>query len=134
MLASWDLDAGNADLYVNDVSDRMLTTLTAGSICYIANQWGISGIGNGTLDADVADVYVEQGVYLDLSVVANRRKFRTAAGKPVDLGPMCTGPTGIRPIKCFTGAVAAWGTNKGYGGGFTTQGDGLTNAPTSPSD
>jgi hypothetical protein len=134
VLASWDLSAGKADLYVNDVSDKNQMVLNNGTICYTAGRWGFGGITNGTLDADVADVYGSFGNYIDLSAEANRRLFSDTNGKPVDLSPICKFPTGNAPTECFTGDLASWATNKGYGGGFTTRGDGLALAPTSPSD
>lgn len=40
-------------------------------------------------------------------------KFRDTNGRPVDLGPTCTGPTGRRPEVCLTGDGVAMATNKG---------------------
>lgn len=82
---------------------------------------------------DMADLWVAPGVFIDFSVEANRRKFITADGKPVDLGPNCSAPTGTAPAVCFSGDVSSFGTNKGTGGAFTTSGT-LTNAATSPSN
>lgn len=134
VLAAWDSSAGRADLYINDISDRATPTVTVGPICYDTVRWGISGWTSGGLDADVADFYAALGTYLDLDVEANRRKFRDAAGKPVDLGTDCSGPTGSLPTGCFTGAPATWSTNKGAAAGFNLEGDGLAPAATSPSD
>jgi hypothetical protein len=135
VLASWDLGAGRADLYINDVDDRAPNPgILNGNICYASLKWGIGGLNNGQLDADVADLYAALGTYTDLTIVANRRKFSDAAGRPVDLGTECTGPTGAKPTGCFIGAAAGWNTNKGEGAGFTLAGDGLDPSPTSPSD
>jgi hypothetical protein len=135
LLASWDLGAGRADLYVNDVNDRAASpSILNGNICYASLKWGIGGLIDGQLDADVAELYAALGTYLDLSVVANRRKFSNAAGRPIDLGTDCTGPTGARPTGCFVGAPAMWNTNKGEGAGFNLQGNGLAMSPDSPND
>ena len=135
VLASWDLGAGRADLYINDADDRAPNPgILNGPICYASLKWGIGGLNNGELDADVAELYAALGTYIDLTVVANRRKFSDATGRPVDLGTNCTTPTGSRPTGCFTGAPAVWNTNKGEGAGFNLQGNGLEAAPTSPSD
>jgi hypothetical protein len=135
LLAAWDLNAGRADLYINDVDDRAPNpALLAGPVCYDSIKWGIGGLINGTLDADVADVYAALGTYIDLSVEANRRLFRDATGRPVDLGASCVGPTGSPVTGCFIGDAASWNVNKGTAAGFTLEGDGLTKAPTSPSD
>lgn len=135
LLASWDVSAGKAQLYVNDVADLAASpTVASGDICYSAFRWGIGGLTSGQLQADVADLYAALGTYIDLDVTANRRMFRSADGKPVDLGTGCTAPTGSLPTGCFTGNVLGWNANKGNGGGFTVAGDALTTAPTSPSD
>jgi hypothetical protein len=135
LLASWDLGAGRAQIYVNDVADRNASPIVInGAICYASWRWGIGGLASGQLDADVADLYSSLGTSLDLDVEANRRKFRDAEGKPVDLGPNCNNPTGTTPTGCFVGDVATWHMNKGIGEGFNLEGDGLVVAPTSPSD
>lgn len=84
-------------------------------------------------DSDMADFWMFPGVYLDFSIEANRRLFRTSGGKPKDLGSDGSIPTGAAPLIYFSGLTAVWHTNKGTGGGFTENGA-LTDAPTSPSD
>nr|HEX4318272.1 hypothetical protein [Kofleriaceae bacterium] len=135
VLASWDVSAGKADLYVDDVPQLAANpTVLAGTICYGSLKWGFGGLAGNELDADVADLYAALGTYVDLAVTANRRKFADAAGKPVALGATCELPTGATPTGCFTGSAATWNHDLGRGGGFTLFGDGLTAAPTSPSD
>lgn len=135
VLASWDLTRGRAQLYIDDVPDRADSpTVVAGDICYSAHAWGLGGITSAALDADVADLYAALGTSLDLDDETVRRRFRDAAGKPVDLGAHCEAPTGMEPAGCMTGDPATWFLNKGYGAGFTVNGDGLAIAPNSPSD
>jgi hypothetical protein len=135
VLASWDVSAGRADLYVDDVADRSATmTMISGSICYDSIKWGIGGLVDGQLDADVADVYAALGTYIDLGVEANRRRFRDADGKPVHLGWSCNRPTGTPASGCFVGDAETWNVNQGEATGFTLEGNGLAPAPTSPSD
>jgi len=134
VFAAWDLDARRADLYVNDMSDLATgATLGTGVVCYGAPRWGIGGLTSGQLDADVADLYANLGTYLDGTNDAIRARF-SEAGKPVDLGSNCTGPTGAEPSGCFVGAQGTWNINKGNAGGFTLAGNGLTVASSSPSD
>lgn len=135
LLASWDVTAGRAQLYVNDVTDRAANpVIVPGNVCYASLKWGIGGLVTGALEADVADLYAATGRSLDLDVEANRRLFSDAAGKPVELGADCSRPTGAAPTGCFVGSLASWTTNKGTGAGFTLEGNGLALAPTSPSD
>jgi hypothetical protein len=117
------------------VSDRAANPIIIlGPICYDTVRWGIAGWVAGGLDADVADFYTSLGTYIDLSVEANRRLFRDAAGKPVPLGTACTTPTGAAASTCFTGDPASWNMNPGSAAGFNLEGDGLAPAPNSPSD
>jgi hypothetical protein len=135
VLASWDVVAGKADLYINDVADRAATALMVpGNICYASLKWGIGGLSAGQLDADVADLYAVLGTYIDLDVEANRRLFSDADGKPMEVGADCDRPTGASSTGCFIGDAATWPANKGTAGGFLLGGDGLTAAPSSPSD
>ena len=89
--------------------------------------------GTPLFTGDIADVYIAPGQFIDFSVEANRRKFISADGKPVDLGSNCSTPTGTAPAVCFSGNASSFGTNKGTGGAFTLTGT-LTDAVTSPSN
>ena len=135
LLASWDVTAGRAQLYVGDAVDQQANPgIAPGNICYASLRWGIGGLSSGQLDADVAELYADLGTSLDLRIDTNRRAFSDAAGKPVDLGPQCSAPAGHVPTGCFTGAAATWFMNQGTGKGFTLGGAALAEAPTSPSD
>ena len=74
---------------------------------------------------------------LDFSVEANRRKFVSATGKPVDVGTDGSTPTGSAPeiyLSVRPGDAAAdFVTNRGTGNNFTQNGT-LTLSGTSPSD
>ena len=135
LLASWDVTANRAQLYLGDAVDEVANPgIVAGNICYASLRWGIGGLAGGQLDADVAELYADLTTSLDLSIDANRRAFSDAGGKPVDLGARCSSPTGHIPTGCFTGDVATWSTNQGAGSGFEPGGPALVAAPTSPSD
>jgi hypothetical protein len=134
VLCSWNLATPVVYLYVNDASDLTTTTLTDDTIDYDGSgaiSIGASTAGADKLNADVADFWFSTS-FFDLSVEANRRLFRSAGGKPVDLGATGTNP-GVTPIVFLSGDTASWETNKGSGGGFTEKGA-LTTASSSPSD
>jgi hypothetical protein len=135
LLSAWDLAAGKAQLYIGDADDRAGNPgILSGGVCYgNATRWGVGGLAQGRLDADVADLYAALGTYLDISDSVVRRRFSDAAGKPIDLGTDCRGPAGAQPTACFTGDIATWAINKGNGNGMMIAGDGLTAAP-GPSD
>jgi hypothetical protein len=78
-------------------------------------------------------LYVNYATHLDLSVEANRRKFISAAGKPVSLGANGSTPTGSQPIIYLANPTATWQDNLGAGGNFTENGA-LADAATNPSD
>lgn len=138
-LASWDLATAAGHLYINDVSDAGTTTLTDGTIDYTVANWGIGSIGLAAPSADgcLAELYFASGQYLDFSIVANRRRFISANGKPVWLGTDGAIPTGTAPIiyqRVADGAaVATFATNLGTGGDFSITGT-LATGSTSPSD
>ncbi len=76
---------------------------------------------------DMADFWISTTAPLDFTVEANRRKFISATGKPVD-------PSGFPAAAfLFSGDATTFPVNQGTGGPFTLTGT-LTNAPTSPSD
>jgi hypothetical protein len=133
VLASWDLTAQRADIYIGENPDRAVGgTISAQNICYHLVSWGIGGASSGVLDADVADLYADLGTFTDFTDATKRRKFSTLDGKPIPLGPMCTSPSGSQPTLCFVSAPSTWNKDSGSGGDFTINGDGLTTAPTSP--
>ena len=124
-------------IYLNDAPAAIteVTSPTTGSINWgTISDWGCGGRTGGTLKhhGDLAEVYATNE-YLDISVTANRRKFISAGGKPVDLETNGSGPTGTQPIIYLTNPTSTWQVNKGSGGGFTENGA-LTTASTSPSD
>lgn len=126
VLASWDLTAGRAQVYVNDASDRSGTpTLTDADIDYTLGNWrigaAISGAGN-KLQGSLHELWFSFTDSLDLSVEANRRKFISAARGPVYLGTDGSGPTGSAPIIYLRGDHAAFGANSGTGGDLTLTG------------
>jgi hypothetical protein len=133
-------DTAKRHVYVNDVSAQ-------GSwIAYadVAMDFTLTDIffartiaGTELLDGDIAEFYYAPGQYIDLSLVSNRRKFRSASGKPVHLGSTGSVPTGTAPAVYFHlddgEAVANFATNRGTGGNFTITGT-LATGSTSPSD
>jgi len=134
LLASWDLAAGFNKMYWNDTDVTAGTTTTDNTIDYtrgdIAIAADISGGSKNT--GNIADFYLNVATSLDITQTDIRRRFRTAAGKPADLGPTGAIPTGTAPIIFLSGPTSAWHTNKGTGGGLTLTGT-LTDAATSPS-
>ena len=85
----------------------------------------------------MSDYWVAPGQYVDFSVVATRRLFIDANGRPVNLGDDGSTPTGTAPAIFFALAsddstATDWGINLGTGGDFTWTGT-PTIAPSSPS-
>lgn len=135
ILAAWDLSTGRAELFINGLSDIAAGgTTNSGNCCYQAGKWGIGGLANGKLDAEVADLYAALGTFIDIKDLEKRRLFRTDTGKPVDLGADCSKPTGAaKPTACLRGELATWHLDKGTGGGFTKFGE-LELATSNPAD
>jgi hypothetical protein len=93
--------------------------VAAGDGCSIGAPVG--GAENWRYQGDIADVFIASQ-YIDLSVAANLQKFRSAAGKPVNLGGDGSEPLGVVPEICLKGPASAWGTNIGSGVDFTRHG------------
>ena len=86
-----------------------------------------------SVDSDLSEFWFGKD-FLDLDVEANRRKFRDADGKPVDLGSDGSTPNGVIPLIYFSGDASALnaGTNAGSGGNFVMTGS-VTNVIDGPS-
>lgn len=139
ILASWDLLNTTINLWVDGVNDKASEVVANLTIDYTALNWAVGGqvdVHNWSPAMDIADVYLNIAEYVDFSVAANRAKFRSASGKPVNLGANGQVPTGTAPIMFLSGAFDAtlpFKTNKGTGGGFGELGA-LTAGSSSPSD
>jgi len=143
ILFSFDMaDTAKRWLYRNDVTDLdSITTYTNDTMAFtLGLDWAIGARADGgsKLDADLAQVALWPGVYLDLSVTANRRLFIDASAKPVDLGPYGTFPGLGVPALYHRGSAAAFNFNVGSGENPSNQGwqihGALTDSATSPSD
>lgn len=141
---SFDMsDTAKRHIYVDDVSDLSASIYTDAAIDFapggtVVHLVGGNGPAGGSLSAslpgDLADFWLAPGVYIDLSVEANRRKFVGAsAANAVDLGEDGSTPTGSAPLVFLSGATATWHTNKGTGEGFTENGA-LGDASANPPD
>jgi len=132
-------DTAKRGIYINDVDDAQYTAYQDLAADLTLADWSIGALPDGTakVNACFAEVYFAPAQYLDLSVVANRRKFISASGRPVYLGADGSRPTGTAPImyqRLADGAAAStFATNLGTGGDFTITGT-LTTGSTSPSD
>ena len=131
----WSVDlndiAGKTHLYLDDVSTLEGNVSANNEIDFGGagrNSVGASFDSGSKASMDMADIWSFDGIHLDLSITANRRKFISATGKPVDLGLDGSTPTGASPRIFMSGPVADWHTNKGVGGGYTENGV-ITGAP-----
>lgn len=140
VLGSVDLaDTSKRHLYINDVNRLHVFTYTNNTIDFTKADLGIGAACNGDnkIDGRLADVWVDYGTYINFADSNNRRKFISAAGKPVNLGANGELPTGAAPeifLHLDDGQAAVnFATNRGTGGGFTVTGA-LSTGATSPSD
>lgn len=142
LLYSWDGATGAMHFYLNDV-DRLNG---GGSFANNVNQnwdsiatWALGAINGGTskFDGGIAEPYLNIATYQDMSNSTNRRRFRSAGGKPVNLGTDGSAPTGSVPLfyqHLDDGESAAnFATNRAGNGNWTVNGT-LTPFASSPSD
>ena len=141
---SWDMNFSAGNKLFSAYIDGTLqsTTKTDADIAFSVDYDSATDFGVGArvdglvkLNGCLAEYYFNSVAYLDLST--NLTKFRSAGGKPVDLGATGATPTGTAPIvyqRIADGAAATtFATNLGGGGNLTITGT-LDIASTSPSD
>lgn len=105
------------------------------------NYVGALGTGSATVDAgskfdgDISEFFLHAGLasYFDLDGAGNIEKFRTAGGKPVDLGADGSTPLGVQPNNYLKNPAALANVNSGSQGDWNTVGT-LDVAASSPSD
>lgn len=132
-------DTAKRHLYVNDASNVTWQNYADHVLDFTYTDWSIGGNpdGGALFDAQLAEFYFAPGQYIDFSVQANRRLFRSATGKPVSLGADGSVPTGVAPkayLHLDDGETANnFRLNRGTGGDFTLIGT-LDTGSWSPSD
>lgn len=121
-VASWDLsNPARKHLYVDGFDVLNAVVFTDDTVNWAQAQTSI-GLNNGSGDGGlVAELWIDNS-YMDLSLEANRLKFRTASGRPAVLGLSGATPTGEAPLIYFRRQVPDWDVNQGSGGGFTETG------------
>lgn len=127
------LGSAEIQMYVDDVAETVSENLNdIGSTQF--DMTDTATIFRGLTDGYLAEVIITSED-LDITLEANRRKFISVAGKPVDLGSDGTLSGLIQPECYLSGGASAFLTNKGNGPDFDTSITGtLTDAPSSPSD
>lgn len=124
ILASWTLGA-TSHIYIDDAIPSLDTnTATAGSLnvnnpnVTYGSRWN-SGAYDARWNGCLCETLFHT-TYLDLSVESNRRKFRTANGRPAFLGADGSLPLGVQPLLYAPNGDPS--TNAGSGGNFTVTG------------
>jgi hypothetical protein len=138
VLAAFDTTNGFgtrvSKLYINDIAVAMPDVSGSGlgfliQLAGVALTVGSDSYSDDFVVGDMADFWLSnQNILVAGDIpLATRRKFISAAGKPVD-------PSGFPAgLVLLSGDATTFATNQGSGGAFTTTGT-LTNASTSPSD
>lgn len=143
LLATWDLSIGAvaSGIWIQDVKQALGSPVwTNDDIGYTdggSPSIGALSSGVSKCNADLADVYVAYGQWLDFNIYINRRRYISSVPGPVKLGGTGSDATGLAPsVFCRLAdneAPANFGLNRGTGGDFTITGA-LTTSTTSPSD
>lgn len=125
VLISADTSMPVGMLYVDDVP-TVLTVTSGINFNFSAGTVLVGARSGGYFPGSLAEVWLMPGTYMDLTVAANRRKFRTADGRPVDLGSTGSTPTGSQPPLYLSvrasGSANDFATNRGSGGDFSVLG------------
>lgn len=122
VLFSLDMsDSATMRVYINDTQAALSAgTYNAGNIDFTVSNYAVAAAYNGAnaLNGQMAELWMEAGRYVDLTVESNRRKFRSASGTPQYLGVDGSLPFGRQPHFFLTGDATGWHINKGRAGGF----------------
>lgn len=139
---AWDASASLCKAYYDGAAISFGTSPTFNNFNFnwtrVVNwTYGAQIGGSGKSDGGMAEVWVGPNQYIDFSVAANLQKFRTAGGKPVDVGADGSTPTGTKPLfyqhLADAEAAANFATNRTANGNWTVTGA-LTTYASSPSD
>jgi hypothetical protein len=146
ILFSIDISTSTARLYIDDVNRIGTPSFIAGdpigwSALGVTNRWrmGAEHGGANKCDGGIAELWLSHDTYIDFSQEANRRKFITAEGNPVDLGLNGEHPLGSAQLLYHSiragGSATHMQDNRGSGGGsFGTYAGTPAVANTSPGD
>jgi|GEM_PF-3894945 len=106
VLASWDLEAGFAHLFINDENVTNILTHTNDVIDYTVAQYRIGAVTNTAMTnkllGDMYFFWFDASHYLDLTLESNRRKFHNEDNVIAALGTRGEKVTGRLP-SCFFG-------------------------------
>lgn len=132
ILIAWDVSAAYFKVFKDGVDVTGASTINNRNL-----KWGsvtewiigeyIPSDGNGSkIDAGLAEFYFAPGQFLDITVSANLRKFRTSDGKPANLGSTGSSPTGSVPLIYLHldpgETVSNFAINRSSMGNFTVNG------------
>lgn len=139
VIASWDRATDNNITFaVDGTTGTTITTFLSTAedpdpIDYELFLWNIGGLG-GTDDMNgcLSEVYIAPNQFIDLTVQANREKWRSSGGSPVDLGSDGSTPTGTAPRGYFKNEFSTFTTNSGTGGNFSKEGTTALTSCTAP--
>ena len=123
VLLAVDLTNTTVHLYLNDAvpSLSIATAPVNDTINFAAGTFTVGAGGGAFHGGNLRQFYVAQE-YLDVSVLANRRKFINADLTPVDFGTDGSTPTGTQPIIYLNNQADTFQNNLGSGGNFTESG------------
>ncbi|HTK84478.1 MAG TPA: LamG-like jellyroll fold domain-containing protein [Patescibacteria group bacterium] len=75
------------------------------------NSIGATSAGGAKYAGDLADFWLDEGFYIDLSVAANLQKFISTGGNPVYLGAIGELIDGVNNEAFLTNPLSSWQTN-----------------------
>ena len=128
---SWDYSVPSCQLYVDGQSITLTQTSHAVASTLAINEITIQGDSSGQIGS-LSEFWLLSNVALDLSQLANIRKFFTASKRPAFLGTNGSLPTSTQAEVYLKGSGTGFNINSGSIGNFTTTGT-LTIPTTTPS-
>jgi Concanavalin A-like lectin/glucanases superfamily len=145
LMTSWNCNFASgskiANLYINGVSDVTIVSDASSAFSTVGNGMehtvGIDNpngsVGIEFFNGSLAELYMAPTSFIDLSTLANRRKFLTATKRPAFLGVTGALPTGSQPPIYLKGSGTGFNVESGSLSNYTTVGT-LTTPTTTPSN
>lgn len=84
IMASWDTSTDTYHLYIDGVESLDSSTGDSSFNVSMDNEWDLGHFSSAV--SKIAEFWIDNSNYIDLSVKANRRKFITASKRPAFLG------------------------------------------------
>lgn len=134
MFVQWDHSGATASMYIDGTLLSLSnTTGSATSSATPIDNFYVGRNNASRCNLSLSEFWLQSNLYMDLSVLANRRKFILPNRRPAYLGATGNLPTGSQSEVYLKGTGTGFLTNSGSIGNFSASTGTLTTPTTTPS-